>query len=71
MILVSAWFLANRHILLAIGDLQEIQIRRQKGKFGPKWSFAIASNDQVISGQFLRSCPEIPCTFRPRESSRG
>ena len=31
MILASVWFLANRHILLAIGDLQEIQIRRQKG----------------------------------------
>ena len=43
MILTSVWFFANRHILLAIGDLQEIQIRRQKGEFGPKWGFAIPS----------------------------
>ena len=43
MILMSVRFLANRHILLVIGDLQEIRIRRQKGDFSPKWSFAIAS----------------------------
>ena len=47
MILVSVWFLVNRHILLAIGDLQEIQSRRQKGKFGRKWSFAIPSKVQL------------------------
>ena len=47
MILAPVRFLANRHILLAIGDLQEIRIRRQKRKFGPKWSFAAPSLDQV------------------------
>jgi hypothetical protein len=44
MILMTVRFLANRHILLAIGDLREIRIRRQKRKFGPKWSFATPSN---------------------------
>ncbi len=42
MILVPVRFLANRHILLAIGGLREIRIRHQKGDFCPKWSFAIA-----------------------------
>ena len=43
MILAPVRFLANRHILLAIDDLREIRIRRQKGKFCPKWSFATTS----------------------------
>jgi hypothetical protein len=43
MILTSVRFLANRHILLAIGDLREIRIRRQKREFGPKWNFATSS----------------------------
>jgi hypothetical protein len=43
MIFVLVWFLENRHILLVIGDLREIQIQRQKRKFGPKWSFATPS----------------------------
>ena len=47
MIFASVRFLANRHILLAIGDLREIRIRRKKGKFGPKWSFATTSRGVV------------------------
>jgi hypothetical protein len=43
MILTPVRFLANRHILLAIGDLREIRTRRQKRKFGSKWSFATPS----------------------------
>ena len=46
MILAPVRFLANRHILLAIDDLREIRIRRQKVKFGPKWSFATTSNSK-------------------------
>jgi hypothetical protein len=42
-VLVLLWFLANRHILLVIGGLREIRIRRQKRKFGPKSSLAIPS----------------------------
>ncbi len=43
MILMSVRFLANRHILLGIGDLREIRIRRQKRGFAPKWTSAITS----------------------------
>ncbi len=47
MILEPSWLLANRHILLAIGGLQEIQIQHQR-ELGHKWSFAISSI-QVIA----------------------
>jgi hypothetical protein len=48
MILALVWFLANRHILLAIGDLREIRIQRQKHKFDPKWSFASSLETQEV-----------------------
>src|SRR5271166_2905127 len=78
MILTSVRFLANQHILLAIGDLREIRIRRQKRKFGPKWSFATPSTDvtfvksrspkfcwYVMSKPiFPRNCVIYFCTLR-------
>src|ERR1700722_4732243 len=35
MILASVWFLANRHILLAIGDLQEIKSDAKRANLAP------------------------------------
>ena len=77
MILTSVRFFANRHILLVIGGLREIRIRRQKRKFGPKWSFAISS---LVSkcpyrydrGSFLKGFAMARiCALTGKKSSSG
>ena len=42
-------FLANCHILLVIGNLREIRIRRRKRKFGPNGILQVPLNGQVFS----------------------